>query len=138
MLEAKLELNPLPPEAALRKLIEFTFDYHDEHPNFVRLIMNENMLRGAHLGAIPDLRARNNPAIAVLSAVLERGRKAGVFLAKADAVDIHMMISAMCFYRVSNRYTFGANFDCNLSDPAIKARHRDMIASAVISYLKTP
>jgi AcrR family transcriptional regulator len=137
-LEAELALDVLAPDLALRKLIEFTFDYHDEHPNFVRLIMNENMLRGAHLGSIPNLRARNNPAIEVLSKVLERGRKDGVFLSKTDAVDIHMMISALCFYRVSNKYTFGANFACNLADPAITSRHREMIVRTVISYLKAP
>ncbi len=38
-----------------------------------------NMLQGEHLGSIPNLRARNSPAITVL----ERGRKAGVF--RADA-----------------------------------------------------
>jgi AcrR family transcriptional regulator len=137
-LEAELALDALAPDLALRKLIEFTFDYHDEHPNFVRLVMNENMLRGAHLGSIPNLRARNNPAIAVLSKVLERGRKAGLFLSKTDVVDIHMMISAMCFYRVSNKYTFGANFDCNLADPIITSRHREMIVCTVIGYLKAP
>jgi AcrR family transcriptional regulator len=135
-LEAGLELDSLPPGLALRRLIEFTFDYHDQHPNFVRLVMNENMMRGANLGSIPDLRARNSPAIVVLSALLERGRQAGLFRAETDAVDVHFMISALCFYRVSNRYTFGANFDCNLTDPAIKSRHRDMIVSVVISHLK--
>lgn len=137
-LEAELELDHLEPEMALRRLIEFTFDYHDQHPDFVRLVMNENMLRGAHLESIPHLRARNNPAITVLSAVLERGRKLGVFLAGTDAVDIHMMISAMCFYRVSNKYTFRANFGCDMADRAIKLRQREMIVSAVTSYLKSP
>ena len=134
-LEAELELESLPPVGALRRLIEFTFDYHDQHPNFVRLIMNENMMQGAHLGAIPNLRARNSPAITVLSAVLERGRKAGVFRAKTDPVDVHFMISALCFYRVSNRHTFGANFDCDLADPALKSRHREMIVSTVTTHL---
>jgi AcrR family transcriptional regulator len=134
-LEAELDLDPLPPEHAMRRLIEFTFDYHDQHPNFVRLIMNENMMRGAHLGSISNLRARNNPAILVLSAVLDRGREAGVFRAETDAVGVHLMISALCFYRVSNRYTFGANFDCDFADPALKSRQREMIVSTIISYL---
>jgi AcrR family transcriptional regulator len=134
-LEAELELDPLPPERALRRLIEFTFDYHDEHPNFVRLIMNENMMQGAHLGSIPNLRARNSPAIMVLAAVLERGRNAGVFRANTDPVDVHFMISALCFYRVSNRYTFGANFGINLADATIRSRQREMIVSTVLSHL---
>lgn len=137
-LEVQLDLDPLPAEQALRKLVEFTFDYHDQHPKFVRLIMNENMLRGAHLGSIPNLRARNNPAIATLSKILDRGQKDGVFQPEHDPVDIHMMISALCFYRVSNRYTFGANFDCDLEDAAIKSRQREMIVRAVTRYLKAP
>ncbi len=68
--------------------------------------------------------------------MLERGRQAGLFRAETDPVDVHFMISALCFYRVSNRYTFGANFDCNLTDPATQSRHRDMIVSAVLSHLK--
>lgn len=135
-LEAELDLDALPPEQALRKLVEFTFDYHDQHPDFVRLIMNENMLRGAHLGSIRNLPARNTPAIETLGKILARGHAAGLFPAEPSAVDVHMMISALCFYRVSNRYTFGANFDCNLEDPAIKARQREMIVGAVTRFLK--
>ncbi len=48
-----------------------------------------------------------------------------------------MMISAFCFFRVSNRYTFGTIFRRNLSDGDTIERHRGMIADAVVSYLKS-
>jgi hypothetical protein len=48
------------------------------------------------------------PAVTVTEQILERGYAAGVFRRPVDAVDLHMMISAFCFFRVANRHTFGA------------------------------
>src|SRR5450830_167486 len=48
-IEAELHLEDLAPEDALRRLVEFTFDHHHNNQYFVRLVMNENMERGAYL-----------------------------------------------------------------------------------------
>ncbi|HXP96238.1 MAG TPA: TetR/AcrR family transcriptional regulator, partial [Telmatospirillum sp.] len=42
-LEQGLHLNALPPEEAMRRLVEATFDHHAAHPEYVRLIAAENM-----------------------------------------------------------------------------------------------
>src|SRR5262249_24023611 len=47
--EATLDLERLPPETALATLVGFTFDYYEKHPEFVRLVMNENIMDGAHM-----------------------------------------------------------------------------------------
>src|SRR5262247_2518549 len=47
--EATLDLERLPPEEALRALTGFTFDYYEAHPEFVRLVMNENIMDGVHM-----------------------------------------------------------------------------------------
>lgn len=47
-----------------------------------------------------------------------------------------MLISGFCFYRVSNRHTVGSLFQIELEDPAIKARHKDMIVEAVLRYVQ--
>src|SRR5580698_277875 len=49
-IESDLDLDSLPPDEALRHLVKVTFDYHNKHPEFVRLVMNENI----HQGAQPD------------------------------------------------------------------------------------
>ena len=83
--------------------------------------------------AIRDL---NVSVIETIAGILERGVSQRVFTRQADPIDIHMMISAFCFFRVSNRYTFGSIFRRDLSEPATIERHRTMIADAVIGYLK--
>jgi len=52
-----------------------------------------------------------------------------------DAVDLHAMISAFCFFRVSNRATFGALFGRDLVDPDRREHYRTMLGDMVIAYL---
>ena len=77
----------------------------------------------------------NSSAVGMLRGVLDRGREAGVFRADVDAVDVHMMISAFCFFRVANQHTFGALFGRDLLDPATRQHYRTMVADMVTGYL---
>jgi len=136
-LEADLQLSNLAPEEALRVLISTTFDHDEAHPDFVRLVSIENIHHAAHMLRSEAIRDLNVSVIETIAGILERGIDQRVFTRQADPIDIHMMISAFCFFRVSNRYTFGSIFRRDLSEPATIERHRMMIADAVIGYLKT-
>ncbi|QLL66310.1 TetR/AcrR family transcriptional regulator [Sinorhizobium mexicanum] len=137
-LEADLELANLPPEKALRTLIETTFDHDETNPDFVRLVSIENIHHAAHMLRSEAIRELNVSVIQMIEAIITRGLADGTFRREADPIDVHMLISAFCFFRVSNRYTFGTIFRRDLSEEATIERHRTMIADAVISYLKSP
>src|ERR1700761_7756541 len=77
--EAQLDLDTGDPETALRRLIEFTFDYHDSHPDFVRLVAVENINQGLFLGRTEKIQNVNANALTTLSAILQQGRAQGVF-----------------------------------------------------------
>ena len=77
----------------------------------------------------------NVTAIDILASILQRGQADGVFRPDVDPIDVHMLISAFCFFRVSNRYTFGLVFQRDLSSPAVRDRHKRMIADVVIGWL---
>jgi AcrR family transcriptional regulator len=134
--ETTLALDGLDPLTALRRLIAFTFDYEDLHPDFVRLIAIENIHQAGYLKQLPTIQSVNADVIATLDSILARGRAQGVFTRACTAVDVHLMISGLCFYRVSNRYTFGAIFGCDLSAPEVRARHKAMIVDTVVGYLR--
>lgn len=136
-LEADLELANLPPEEALRTLVATTFDHDEANPDFVRLVSIENIHHAAHMLRSDAIRDLNVSVIQMIEAIIERGLGDGTFRRKADPIDVHMLISAFCFFRVSNRYTFGTIFRRDLSEPKTIARHRTMIADAVVSYLKS-
>ncbi|MGH6762678.1 MAG: TetR/AcrR family transcriptional regulator [Phyllobacterium sp.] len=136
-LEADLQLLNLPPEEALRTLIATTFDHDEANPDFVRLVSIENIHQAAHMLRSEAIRDLNVSVIETIAGILERGFAEGVFLRAPDPIDVHMLISAFCFFRVSNRYTFGTIFRRDLSAPETISRHRGMIADAVISYLRS-
>jgi len=135
-IESDLHLEDLEPEQAIRRLAEFTFDYQDANPDFIRLVSIENIHRAEHIAGSEAIRNLNIAIIETIAAILERGKQQGVFRADIDPVDLHMMISSFCFFRVSNRYTFGAIFRQDLSAPEISEKHKRMLGDAVIRLLR--
>jgi AcrR family transcriptional regulator len=134
--EQALDLDSFAPDAALRRLIEVTFDYHAAHPEFVRMVAVENIHSARHLQQAPAVADRNDAVIRTLRALLDRGERAGVFRARVDAIDLHLLISGFCFYRVSNRHTLQAIFGRDLTAPEHVAAHRAMIVEAVLAWLR--
>jgi AcrR family transcriptional regulator len=135
-LEERARLVDLEPREAMRKLIELTFDYDETHPQFISLVSVENIHQAKHLANLQSIKELNASVIRTLTTILERGRKEGVFRADLDPVDVHLMISAFCFFRVSNRHTFGAIFNRDLSDQKLRKRHKKMIIEAVERMLE--
>lgn len=133
--EQQARFEDLPPDEALRAVIGHNFDYHYEHPEFVRLVMNENVHHGEHIAQIEGLRGRNRSAIDQLAAILAKGQEQGLFRAGIDPVDLHTTISALSFYNVSNRYTFSHNFGVDFTAPATRARRREQIIQCVMAWV---
>ncbi len=134
--EGALDLDGLPPLDALRRMVEVTFDHHAAHPEFVRLVSVENIHEARIVAASPTIRARNAAVIGTLRGLIGRGEAEGVFRPGIDALDLHMLISSFCFYRVSNRHTLTAIFGRDLRTAAAVAAHRRMITEAVLRYVR--
>lgn len=135
-IEADLHLEDLAPEDALRRLVGFTVDYQLANPDFIRLVMNENMHRGEYLAQSEVIQQLNVPAIDGLRRVYERGLAAGVFRAGIDPVDLHMSISALSVFNVANRHTFSLIFRRDLESPAALIARRDSIIEMVVRFVR--
>lgn len=128
--------DDLPAEPALRRLVGASFDFHAAHPEFIRMVMNENINHGESIRKIPALRAVNRSAITVLERLCARGVAEGVFRADVDPVDLHMSISALSFYNVSNRHTFSFIFERDLGAPAVHAARRDAVIDTILRAVR--
>ncbi|MEV6342719.1 TetR/AcrR family transcriptional regulator [Actinoplanes sp. NPDC051851] len=133
--EQQVKVDHLEPAEAIRRIAEVTFDHHEANPDFIRLVSIENIQRGEHVATLPHLVDLNTPAVSLLDELLSRGRSAGLFRSDVDAVDVHLMISAFCFFRVANQYTFGTLFGRDPLDPARRSFYRTMLADMVVAYL---
>lgn len=133
--EAELNLKQLSPADAIRRLVAFTFDHHDRNHDFIRMVSIENIHFGAHIAQSGVIAALNKSVPRLIVDILDRGVAAGVFRKGIDPLDVHMLISAFCFFRVSNRHTFGIIHEIDLDAEAVKRQHRELICDAVIRYI---
>src|SRR5271170_1187389 len=130
-IDTSLDLDSLPPTEALRELVRVTFDYHNSHPDFVRLVMNENIHHGVHIAHVVNIKTRSRIIIAMLQKLINRGVEAGSMRPGIDPVELHMSISALCFFNVSNRYTFARIFHRDFDSAAATRARREVVVETI-------
>lgn len=134
--EARLNVDDLDPVSALRKLVELTFDAHAGNPEFVRLVMIENIHHAEYLKQSKLVPGVNRAIIDKLEDVCARGKALGLFHEDADALELHWFISSFSFYNVSNRATFSTSFGKKpftaKGQAQLKRRAVDMILGTVV------
>lgn len=133
--ESQLRLDDLPPLAALQRVVEFTFDHHQGNENYVRLVMAENINHGQFLAQSKSIQSLNVPAISAIEGLYQRGVAQGLFRTGLDPVDIHASISALCFFNVSNRYTFGLIFKRDMGSDEVLNQRKRSIVDMVLRFL---
>ena len=136
--ELQLQLDAMDPETALRCMVTVMFDHHLANENYIRIVMSENMNRGRYLAKSAKIQELNRPAITLLRTIYERGVATGVFRAGLDATDIHASISALNFFNVSNRHTFGLIFQQDNQSATYQANRRENIVQMILRYVRKP
>jgi len=134
--ETALNLSALTPQEAMIKLVEESFDYHASHPDFIRLVCSENLLRGRYISQSARIQSLNKSAVDVLDDILNRGRAAGLFRDDVETLDVHRLLSSICVHHVSNHYTFSTLFTRDKNDAEIAARNRQLAVTATLRYLR--
>jgi len=134
-IENSLHLDGLPPEQALAQLVAFTFDHHNNNEYYIRLVMSENIQRGEFLAQSKIIQQLNVSAIEAIRKLYARGVAEGVFRKGLDPVDIHASISALTFFNVSNKHTFGLIFKRGKASTADIALRRTNIVDMVRRFV---
>lgn len=134
--EEDLHLETLEPEAAIRRLAEFTFDFHQANPEFVRLVAIENIHRGRHINSSEKLKQMTRPVIGQIERMLTKGKSLGAIRPEVDAYELHATLNALSIFSVANRHTFEAQFRWDMSSPEAKARRRVEIAEVLWRYVR--
>lgn len=136
--EAQVDLESGTAAEALRRLIEHDVNYHARHPELVRLVMNENIHRAEHLKQIETLPASNQRVIAMLARLIARGVAEGSFREGIDPVELHMNMSALAFYNVSNQFTFAHNFGIDMTSSEAVARRASQVGDIILAWVLKP
>ena len=133
--EAKLHLAELEPATAVRRLVEFTWDYYLAHPEFLTLLASANLHKARHLTDVRRARELNSPLIETLAAVLERGRRDGVFRGGVDAVQLYVSIAGLSYFYLSNSHTLSTIFGRDLLSPKARSERLSHMTDVILGYL---
>jgi AcrR family transcriptional regulator len=133
--ERKLNLLALKPADAVRRLVEFTWNYYLAHPEFLSLLNSENLQAARHLENSERARQMNSPLIATLGEILERGRKEGSFRGGVDPLQLYVSIAGLSYFYLSNHHTLSAIFGRDLM--TVKARNERLthMCDVILGYV---
>ena len=133
--ERALDLEHRDPREALKRLVEFTWRYYLDHPEFMTLLNSENLHKGRHIRKSRRVPQMHTTLVATLRSVLRKGAAQGLFRAGVDPVQLYISIAGEGYFYLSNRYTLSRIFERDLMAPralSSRARHiTRMILNAV-------
>lgn len=133
--ERELKLLDLKPATALRRLVEFTWNYYLEHPEFLTLLNSANLHRARHLAQSQRARQLNSPLIATLDEVLERGRREGTFRGGVDPLQLYVSIAGLSYFYLSNNHTLSAIFGRDLMTPKAHSERLSHMCEVILGYV---
>lgn len=133
--EQGLKLLELKPADAVRRLVEFTWNYYLAHPEFLTLLNSANLHRARHLDASQQVRETNSPLIVTLGEVLERGRKDGSLRGGIDPLQLYVSIAGLAYFYLSNNYTLSAIFGRDLMARKAKNERLSHMCDVILGYI---
>ncbi|TAK85833.1 MAG: TetR/AcrR family transcriptional regulator [Betaproteobacteria bacterium] len=135
--ERSLDLEHRDPREAVKRLVEFTWQYYLEHPEFMTLLNSENLHKGRHVRNSSRLREMHSPLVGTLRAILRRGEKQGLFRRGVDPVQLYISIAGEGYFYLSNRYTLSRIFDRDLMAPRALSGRARHISHMILNALRT-
>lgn len=134
--ELALDLVHMEPEAAMRRMVEFTFDSFVKDRSFIQLLNNENLYKARHLKKSTRITRMHSPLIGMIDDILQRGAAAGVFRGGIDAMQLWISIAALGYFYFSNIHTLSTIFERDFADAASLAERRAHIIQLVLHSLQ--
>src|SRR4029450_10955054 len=104
-------------------------------PERLGVVSIADITRAQQMAKSPTFPGQNASVVSLIEQILARGRAQGRFIREVEALDVHMLISSYCVFRVCNRHTFKTIFGRDLTDPALRDRYRAMLGDLVVAYL---
>lgn len=133
--EQALHLLDLPPADAVRRLVEFTWNYYLAHPEFLTLLNSANLHRARHLADSQRARELNTPLIETLGEILESGRREGSFRGGVDPLQLYVSIAGMAYFYLSNNFTLSAIFGRDLMTPKALQQRLSHMSDVILGYV---
>ncbi len=115
-------------------IIHLYFDFLQKNPNFVSILMWENLNKAADLKQLPkeDLKRE---LFDVIREEIKKGQVSGIFRPLLDAEQVTISLILVCFANFSNSYTMSCLFGRDLTSQAAIEEREKQTMDMVLSWL---
>ena len=134
--EQSLNLARLTPRDAIEHVVDFTWDYYLENPEFLTLVNSANLHKARHLKKSKRLPEMHTGMLNMLDDVLRRGAANGEFRTDANALQLAISIAALGYYYLTNRYTMAVIFKFDPMTPDALAERRAEAKRTILASLR--
>lgn len=133
--EAALELDHLPARDAVLELMDFTWHYYLENPEFIQLLNSENQLKARHLKGVDTIVPINSTWLEITQRILDRGQQDGTIRPGIDAMQLNITMSALGFFYLINQSTLSIIYQQDLKHPQALAVRRTVMRETIACWL---
>lgn len=132
--EKQFMIDGLDPLESIRNVIHISFGYLKNNPNFVRMLMWENLNRGM---SIPDgeLARLKAPSMEYIRRQLVRGKELGIFRADIDVYHVSVSLMNFCFAHFSNQHTMASILGRDITSAEEVHSRAEFITNIIVRYL---
>lgn len=134
-----LELETLHPEDPIEKIIPDIvsgyFSFIQTNPEFVRLLLWENLNLGRSLDKMPNSPSKS-PMLELLVKALHIGQKKGTVRLNLDPHFLLISLIGNCMIYCSNRFTLSRSLELDLCDPKVLQLAKKSVAELLLNGIK--
>jgi AcrR family transcriptional regulator len=134
--DSVLDLGQSDPEEGMRRLIRASFAYCRENPDYIKLLIVENLNGARHLQRSQKILNMHTPLFGEIGDLLIRGSRLGLFRACADPMQVFMTIASLCFFFHSNNATLSTIFGSDLMTPSASLERETHVEEVIMRYLQ--
>lgn len=132
----KQDFSKEDPLEALSAFAANAFELFNGFPDFVRIVLQENLQGSMHLQNAEEIIKVNRDNLALLNEILDKGKEMGVIRKEVTPLNVYMNFTGLCSHNVSSRNAYKALFGVDLSTPENLADRKASICDAIVRYVK--
>ena len=118
----------------IEKIISTYFDFLYNNPDFVNILMWENLNKGNYLNKI-EKNIIERKSIKYFITAIENGKADGTFKSDIDSFQVVLSMITTCFANFSNQYTLSRLFNTDLTSKETIETRKQHTIELITSYL---
>ena len=132
--EREFMVDNLSPLDAIKNIIEISFGYLKNNPNFVRMLMWENLNKGMSIpeGELARVKA---PSMEYINKQLVKGKELGIFRKDIDIYHVSVSLMNFCFSYFSNQHTMASILGRDITSKEEVRSRAEFITDILAKYL---